>query len=70
VEIGKRGGSHDEHRHAEAVGGHHPLQARLAGAEVVLDPRQRDVHHQHVQEDHEQAEPGGNEREALDAIHR
>ena len=57
-------------RHAEAVRGDHPLQARLAHLEVRLDGGQRDVHDQRVEKDHEEAEARGREGEALRPGHR
>jgi uncharacterized protein with GYD domain len=42
--------------------GSHPLESRLAGVEVALNVRQGDVHDRRVEEDHEQAKPGCQQR--------
>ena len=69
VQVGERRAGHDEDRHAEAVGGDHPLQPRFADRVVALDLRQRHVHHQRVEEDHEEPEAGGHEAHALGGGH-
>ena len=69
VHVGEGPGRHDRYRHPEAVRRDDPLQPRLADLEIVLDRRQRHVHDQRVEEDHEQAEARRGEGHALDAGH-
>ena len=63
--VGERRRGHDEHAHREAVGGDHPLQALLAGVEVLLDVGQGDVHDRGVEVDHEQADAGRQQGQPL-----
>ena len=51
----------DEHqrRERQRVAGDDPLQLGEIGAEILLDRRQRDVHHRVVEHDHEEAERDG-----------
>ena len=65
VKVRQRPRRHDRDRHPEAVRRHHPLQPRLADVKVRLDGRQRDVHDQRVEKDHEEPEARGREGEAL-----
>src|SRR5262249_48025210 len=60
--ITERAARHHEHRHREAVRRDHPLDARLARVELMLDVGDRDVHDHRVEIDHEQPETGRDER--------
>jgi len=70
MQVGERGRGHDEHGHAEAVRRDDPLQPGFADGEPRLDRRQRHIHDQRVEEDHEKTEAGRDECDALCAIHR
>jgi hypothetical protein len=61
--VGDRRRRHHEHAHRQAVRGHHPLEPTLTDREVVLDCRERHVHDGGVEEDHEEAEAGGDEQQ-------
>ena len=52
-EVGEAPAEQQEAAEREAVADDHPLQIGLAGAEVGLDRRQRDVHDRQVEDDHE-----------------
>ena len=70
MQVGKRRRRHDEYGHPEAIGCNHPLHAVFTDRKVVLNRRQRHIHDQRVQKDHEQAKPGCDKGDALRAVHR
>ena len=49
----------------QRIPGDDPLQLREADPQVLLDCRQRDVHHGVVEHDHEEAERDGRQRPPL-----
>ena len=66
-QVGETAAQQERAAEEDRVGGDHPLQALLREVQVVLDRRQRDVHHRDVEDDHELR--GGGDRQDEPAAH-
>ena len=63
VPVAERAAHEDQRREREEVAGEHPLEVGDTDAEVLADPRERDVHHRRVEHRHRARADRGDERE-------